>query len=84
MQVHSCHLINVLLKDNGQAQQAGCSVTNATIQSLQLSRLGYYAWKPLVICKALSQVEPGSMLLFMDANLQKYQEGMQDVLGVYV
>ena len=37
-------------------------------------RLGYYAWKPLVICKALSQIEPGAMLLFMDANLKKYQE----------
>ena len=36
-------------------------------------RLGYYAWKPLVICKALSRIEPGAMLLFMDANLQKYQ-----------
>jgi hypothetical protein len=36
-------------------------------------RLGYYAWKPLVICKALAQVEPGAILLFMDANLQKYQ-----------
>lgn len=46
-------------------------------------KLGYYAWKPLVICKALSQVEPGSMLLFMDANLQKYQdyqEGLHDLL----
>eukprot|EP00435_Cladocopium_sp_Y103_P018192 s1290_g4.t1 len=45
-------------------------------------KLGYYAWKPLVICKALSQVEPGSMLLFVDANLQKYQdyrEGLQDL-----
>lgn len=45
-------------------------------------KLGYYAWKPLVICKALSQVEPGAILLFMDANLQKYQdyrEGLQDL-----
>ena len=36
-------------------------------------RLGYYAWKPLVISKALTQIDEGSMLLFMDANMEKYK-----------
>lgn len=36
-------------------------------------RLGYYAWKPLVISKALTQIDEGSMLLFMDANTEKYK-----------
>ncbi|CAJ1452712.1 unnamed protein product [Effrenium voratum] len=34
-------------------------------------KLGYYAWKPLVISKALSQLQTGEILLFMDANIQK-------------
>jgi len=41
------------------------------------AKLGYYAWKPLVICKVLSQLQPGDMLLFMDANLKKYKDYRQ-------
>ena len=46
------------------------------------AKLGYYAWKPLVICKVLSQLQPGDMLLFMDANVRKYRdykEGLSDL-----
>ncbi|CAE7270095.1 unnamed protein product [Symbiodinium pilosum] len=38
------------------------------------AKLGYYAWKPLVICKVLSQLQPGDILLFMDANIRKYRD----------
>lgn len=37
-------------------------------------KLGYYAWKPLVICKALEQIPQGSNLLFMDAYIRKYPQ----------
>lgn len=39
--------------------------------------LGYYAWKPLVICRALARVPEGGMLLFMDANVRKYPQYLE-------
>ena len=45
-------------------------------------KLCYYAWKPLVIAKALAHIEKGSMLLFMDANLQKYKASGWSFLSV--